>query len=73
VTASLKDDADKEIDVWFFTPEKPAGAQKVFQRNVVCLIAKAPLKPSTTYTVAMKAKVNQKAWSESWTFTTAKK
>lgn len=73
VTASLKDDADNDIEVWLSTPEKPAGDQKRFQRNAVCLIAKVPLKPSTTYTVAMKAKVSQKAWSESWSFTTGKK
>jgi hypothetical protein len=73
VTASLKDDAGNEIDFWLSTPEKPAGDQKLFQRNAVCLIAKAPLKPGTTYTVTVKAKVNQKAWSETWSFTTAKK
>jgi hypothetical protein len=73
VTASLKDGAGEELEVWLSTPEKPAGDQKQFQRNTVCLIAKAPLKPNTTYTVTMKAKVNQKAWSESWSFTTSKK
>jgi len=73
VTASLKDAAGNDIEVWLSTPEKPAGDQKLFQRNAVCLIAKVPLKPSTTYTVTVRAKVNQKAWSESWSFTTGKK
>jgi hypothetical protein len=71
-TASLKDDAGQEVEVWLSTPEKPAADQKQFQRNTVCLIAKAPLKPGVTYTVAIKAKVNQKAWSETWSFTTGK-
>jgi Cysteine-rich secretory protein family/Bacterial Ig-like domain len=73
VTASLKDGDDEEVAVWLSTPEKPAGDQKPFQRNTVCLIARAPLKPNTTYSVTIKAKVNEKAWSESWSFTTGKK
>jgi Cysteine-rich secretory protein family len=73
LTVLLKDAAGNEVDFWLSTPEKPAGDQKLFQRNAVCLIAKAPLKPGTTYTVTIKAKVSQKAWSESWSFTTVKK
>jgi len=44
VTASLKDDAGQEIEVWLSTPEKPAGDQKQFQHNTIGLIAKVPLK-----------------------------
>jgi hypothetical protein len=72
VTASLKDGAGKEVEVYLSTPEKPAGDHKGYQRNTVCLIAKAPLKPGTTYTVSVKATVNQEAWSQTWSFTTTK-
>jgi len=73
VTASLQDGAGKELEVWLSTPEKPAGDHKDYQRNTVCLIAKAPLKPGTTYTVTVKATVNQEAWSQKCSFTTGKK
>jgi hypothetical protein len=73
VTAVLKDGAGKEVDIWLSTPEQPAGDHKQFQRNTVCLIAKAALKPRTTYTVTVKATVNDEAWSQKWSFTTVKK
>jgi hypothetical protein len=73
VTATLQDGAKKELAVWLSTPDKPAGGHGQFQRVTICLIAQAPLKPNTTYTVNVKAMVNKKEWSESWSFTTAKK
>jgi hypothetical protein len=73
VTATLQDSAKKEVAVWLSTPDKPAGGHGQFQRVTICLIAMAPLKPNTTYTVNVKATVNKKEWSESWSFTTAKK
>lgn len=73
VTATLEDGAKKELPVWLSTPEKPAGGHGAFQRFTICMIAQRPLKPSTTYTVNVKATVNKKEWSQSWSFTTAKK
>lgn len=69
VKASLKDADGKEVSVWLSSPEKPAAAD--YQRNTIGLIAQEPLKPSTTYTVAIAARVTGKPWLKSWSFTTA--
>jgi hypothetical protein len=71
VKASLKDADGKEVAVWLSSPEKPAAAD--YQRNTVGLIAQEPLKPSTTYTVAVAARVTGKPWLKTWSFTTALK
>jgi hypothetical protein len=71
VKASLKDGDGHEVSIWLSTPEKPAAAD--YQRNTVGLIAQEPLKPSTTYTVAIAARVTGKPWVKTWTFTTAAK
>jgi len=68
VKASLKDAEGKEVAIWLSTPEKPAAAD--YQRNTVGLIAQEPLKPSTTYTVAVAARLTGKPWLKTWTFTT---
>src|SRR5262249_11873808 len=47
VTASLKDGANKEVAVWPSSPEKPAAGQKDYQRNTICLIPHAPLRPNS--------------------------
>jgi hypothetical protein len=70
VTATLQDSAMKEVPVWLSTPEEPAGGHKNYQRNTICLIAQAPLQPNTTYTVTVKAQVDKKEWSQTWSFTT---
>src|SRR5262249_10244923 len=72
VVATLKDGSGQEIPVWLSTPEKPAGGQTVFQQNSISLIAQAPLKAGTMYTVNIQAKVNNMDWKKSWTFTTGK-
>jgi hypothetical protein len=72
VTASLKDGAGQEVALWLSTPEKPAGGQTVFQQNSISLIAQAPLKPGTAYTVNIQAKINNTEWKKTWSFTTGK-
>ncbi|MEK7469056.1 MAG: CAP domain-containing protein [Planctomycetota bacterium] len=69
-TATLKDAAGVEVPVWLSTPEKTVQPQG--QRNTIGLIAKDPLKPATTYTVTVDAKVDGKAWKKAWKFTTRK-
>jgi len=71
VKASLKDADGREVAVWLSTPEKPAAAD--YQRNTVGLIAQEPLKPATTSTVAIAARVTGKPWLRTWSFTTAGK
>src|SRR5262249_19228910 len=71
--ASLKDSANKDVEVWKSSPEKPAGGQKDYQRNTICLIPQLPLRPNSSYTVTVKAFVDKEEWTKTWTFTTAKK
>jgi uncharacterized protein YkwD len=70
VSAELKEDGGADVPVWLSTPEKTV--HKGLQRNSVCLIARAPLKPKTTYTVKVTAQVEGKEWSRAWSFTTGK-
>jgi len=69
VKASLKDAAGNDVPVWLSSPEKPAAVD--YQRNTVGLIAQEPFKPSTTYTVAIAARITGKPWLKTWSFTTA--
>jgi len=71
VKASLKDGDGKDVAFWLSSPERPAAAD--YQRNTVGLIAEEPLKPETTYTVAVAARVTGKPWLKTWSFTTAGK
>lgn len=71
VKASLKDGEGKEVAIWLSSPEKPAASD--YQRNTVGLIAQDPLKPATTYTATIAARVTGKAWLRTWTFTTSEK
>jgi hypothetical protein len=66
-TATLKADG-KDVEFWISSPDKPAD--KRYQANTICLFAKDALKPGTTYSVTINAKVNGKAWTTSWSFTT---
>jgi len=70
-TAVLKDAAGKEHAFWLSSPERPFDPRA--QRNTVCLIAKSPLKPSTSYTVTLKAEVNGEEWKKTWSFVTGKR
>lgn len=71
VKASIRDGAGNDVPCWLSTPEKPAAAD--YQRNTVGLIPKEPLRPSTTYTVAVAARVTGRPWLRTWSFTTAGK
>jgi hypothetical protein len=67
-SATLKE-KNKTIDGWLSSPEKPAYT-RAFQRNTICLIPKAPLRPKTTYQVTATATVNGVKWTRTWSFTT---
>jgi hypothetical protein len=68
---TLKDGSGQEVPVWFSSPEKPANPQfAAHQGTTVCLIAKQPLQPGTTYTVRGTGQVDGKPWSREWSFTT---
>jgi uncharacterized protein YkwD len=70
VTPGLDDGLGREVPVWLSTPEKPANeAYRSHQANTVCLIAKEPLKPGTTYRVRVTADVDGKRWGRTWHFT----
>jgi uncharacterized protein YkwD len=68
VQATLEDADGDEVSVWLSTPESPAVPGG--QRNSVCLIARAPLAPNTSYRVRVAAEVSGKPWARDWTFTT---
>src|SRR5262249_15288918 len=69
VTAEVKDSAGKEVPVYVSSAEKPAAGQGTFQRNTICVIAKAPFKPNSTYTVTIKAMAGKEEWTKTWSFT----
>ncbi|MBI3857482.1 MAG: hypothetical protein HY293_17505 [Planctomycetes bacterium] len=69
--ASLKDAAGNDVPAWVSSPEKPAAAD--YQRNTVGLIPEKPLRPGMSYTVTVSALVRGKAWTKTWSFTTAEK
>jgi uncharacterized protein YkwD len=70
VTARMSDDTNEEVASWLSTPEKPVKDAAQFQNNSICLMAKEPLRPNTTYTVAVIAQVGGAEWKQKWTFTT---
>ncbi len=71
VQAELKDEEGKAVLAWFSTPEKPANPRFAReQSNTVCLIPQKPLRPGCTYTVAVRAQVDGREWTDTWHFTT---
>lgn len=71
VTAKLSDPSGQEVEVWLSTPEKPANPKYPrHQANTVCLIPKAPLKPRTTYKVALTGVAGGDKFKKTWSFTT---
>jgi uncharacterized protein YkwD len=70
VKVTLVADPDGEVEAWVSTPQKPAF-KPAYQMNTVCVIAKAPLRPETEYTVTLAATVSGKPWRQTWSFTTA--
>ncbi len=70
---TLKDGGGQTVAVWFSSPEKPANPKfAAHQGTTVCLIAREPLRPETTYTVSGSGEVNGLPWSREWSFTTGK-
>ena len=68
---TLTRDKGEEVPCWFSTPEMPANPKfSRNQDNTVCLIAKDPLAPNTTYHVRLLGTVAGKAWEKKWKFTT---
>jgi uncharacterized protein YkwD len=67
VTASLVQ-GDEEVPFWLSTPERPVA--EGFQRNTVCLIARRPLKPDSSYTVRVSVRQGGKPWEQTWSFRT---
>jgi hypothetical protein len=67
--AKLSAPGEAAPDSWVSTPSRPTPSPS-FQANTVCLIAKAPLRPNTAYTVTVTALVDGKELRKSWTFTT---
>jgi uncharacterized protein YkwD len=57
------------LDAWVSSPSRPAAGAQV-QMNTVCIIAKTPLRPMTTYTATVNASVDGKDQRRSWSFTT---
>ncbi len=69
--ATLTDANGAAVACWFSNLEKPANPKFAgHQGNTVCLIAKVPLAPKTTYQVLIKGTLAGKAWEKKWQFTT---
>jgi uncharacterized protein YkwD len=74
VKGSLKDDRDRDIAVWFSSPDKPANTKyATHQGQTVCLIPQDPLLPNSVYNVRLEGELEGRAWSRSWSFRTGEK
>jgi uncharacterized protein YkwD len=69
--ATLSGPGDAALAAWVSTPSRPTPSA-AFQGSTVCLIAKAPLRSSTSYTATLRAVVDGKEVGKSWTFTTGR-
>jgi hypothetical protein len=70
-TASLSDGEGRSVDIWLSWQEKPAV--RGYGGNTICVIPKAPLATNGSYTVEIKATINGKEWSRTWSFTTGER
>jgi hypothetical protein len=72
VRVSLKQ-RERDVTIWLSTPAVPASKERS-QWGVVAMIPKAPLEPSTTYTIAFECKQHgverTPTWTKEWSFTT---
>ncbi|HEX7898008.1 MAG TPA: hypothetical protein VF950_09635 [Planctomycetota bacterium] len=59
-----------EVECYVYDPAQGVEAGMTRYQQCVCLIAKDPLKPNTTYEVALAVDVDGKPWSKTWRFTT---
>jgi uncharacterized protein YkwD len=70
-SATLTDDAGKDVPVWFSSAEAPANPKYAkLQGNTICLIPKEPLRPNTTYRVHLRGQRGGSGWQKAWQFTT---
>lgn len=58
-----------QVPIWFSSPEKPAFDVDT-QQNTIVLIPQYPLQPNTRYTASIKAEVDGKPFSRTWSFLT---
>jgi uncharacterized protein YkwD len=70
VRATLTDADGKPVEALLSTPQQPADPS--YRQPMVALFPRSPLKPGTTYTVQMSARLGGKAWEKKWSFTLAK-
>ena len=69
VEAVLRDGKGKEIDVKLLTPENSEQARTA---NAVVVVPRDPLPPGVACTITIKARVDRKPWSRTWSFQTGK-
>jgi uncharacterized protein YkwD len=71
VTGRLTDESGREVPAWLSSPERPANPRFAqFQGPTACVIARAPLRPGTTYRVELAGGTGEAAWARKWSFTT---
>ncbi len=69
---TMEDEAGGAVPVHDSGPGRPANkAHASHQGNTLCAFPKKVLEPSRRYLVRARAKVDGKAWSRTWSFTTA--
>jgi uncharacterized protein YkwD len=64
----LRDKANKLVDGWTWTPQKPVRPGS--QRNTIAVIPKGLLQSGSAYQVKASAQIDGKAWELAWSFTT---
>ena len=70
VTGRLEDGQGREVPTWLSTPQQPLRGVAPF---VVCVLPREPLHEGETYTAAVTADFDGKAWNKTWKFTTKKR
>jgi uncharacterized protein YkwD len=68
VRIELRDEKNKLVEAWIWTPEKPVPSGR--QHNTITLIPKGLLHSGAIYQVKASAQVDAKPWSLAWSFTT---
>lgn len=70
--ATLTDATGRAVPCWISSPEKPANPKFVpHQGTTICLIAKDPLKPATSYRVTIEGERSGTPFTKTWQFTTS--
>jgi uncharacterized protein YkwD len=68
VRIELRDEKDKLVEGWTWTPEKPVPSGR--QHNTIALVPKGLLHRGAVYQVKASAQVDGKLWNLAWSFTT---